>query len=472
MYADSDLKVEPVSPPCSESHADLSAAGSGIRSPFDFGRLSTHVDMGGLPYIHRIPANNCSEIAIESNLPERGTASASPVAVCYSTPEAAVYSTVSSWIPYDIRLGERLTLVPDLQNTSFNNYGIQYDSSPLPTPISIVGSPSMAERQAAKMAHAFSHDGTHAGRPSPPAASGAPVSEWYNPQNHVMMPSSHPSSPMGIDPSQNLMQMHGMETSQPPQPQALAVDAGDNYWGSYGVSGTEPNDEMSPHMASSVIFQNLPQVAPHVAPSALLKNGYSMHSPSTMPLGPNSPPVPMLGQTTGPGGGIITQMAHMPDPSTFALGNPPLILNMHPSYKRGARSRNPRRPPPKKRQRRQKRNPGDTDMDMDHEEPSATGRTKNVQRILLDDDAPESARFLLDVRYEELHHKGRCLWARIRERFHERYPSKAGPALQMQLKRLVLKHGLWSEEEVSSTNQPCSNLPGRGKIQRQTLLLT
>jgi hypothetical protein len=358
-------------------------------------------------------------------------------------------------------MDNKLTPVPNLQAASFNSYTLTYDSSSLPTPVSIAGSPSMAEIQASKMAQAFSHDGAHISQPSPPPpVSGAHIPEWYSNQGHAMISSSYPSSPMSIHPSPGLIHIHSLETSQPQEPQAIPVDTNDTfYWGSYRVSSPEPKDEMSPHMGNSTLFPSMPQMPPHIAPSALLKNNnYAMQSSSAMPLDPNSSSVPLMSQATATSG-ITTQMAHVPGPNTFTLGNPPppLIVSMQP-YKRSSRNRNPRRAQSKKRQRPQKKSPPNTagDMDMDHGDPPS-GPINPVKavtespRIALTDKATEADRYLLEARYEELHHKGKDMWARIRDRFRERYPGKDRPALQMQLNRLVLNHGIWTDDEVSST---------------------
>ncbi|ORY55441.1 uncharacterized protein BCR38DRAFT_414894 [Pseudomassariella vexata] len=408
---------EPLTPrfgPLSPVEETPSSAESG--SHYSFGRLSINLKMGDHAYLQPRPGRESR--SMESSLPEGGRSSATPTTLPFTTQDMA--TSYVSVAPY-------------------NNYPISYDS-PLPTPVSVAGSPSLADRSSTKMIHAFGHNGGNSQQLTPPGTSRANPAEWYNPQTH---------------------QMHSLETSHSPEDHGLAVSAAEaNYWGSYGVSGTEAQDDMSPHMTSQSLFMPMH----NVAPSALIRNPNAMMSSSPMPLAPAPPQVPILRGAPNPSdlGPVVTPMDNMQQPfGNMSSQQHPMFLDIHYATQPSSSRRNLRpktqRTRDKKRSRTASRalsNHGNEYMATQGDAQAAStssGQQSQAQapypKIQLKETAPQEAKHLFDLRCKYDHKKGKGMWDSIMNEWEVANGRKDRATLQMQITRTVCKHAKWPESE-------------------------
>ncbi|ETS74790.1 hypothetical protein PFICI_13274 [Pestalotiopsis fici W106-1] len=392
--------------------------------------------MGDLSYEQQSSGHhNQDHIASEGHLPLRAYSAATTTVGACSTPTTTI--TYSSIAPF--------------------NYNAPYDSS-LPTPVSVAGSPSLSDSASVKMVHSFSNPGSTSQQPTPPGTSRSSTADWYsNAQNHTMIRSTQPPSPL----THHAPDILGLldDTHSPPQQQVIPVTSVENYYGHYGVSGPDPQDDLSPPMASATLFSS----SPHINPSALLK-GYQMGPSSHLHMAPAPPQLPLMNNMHGQGslGTHIPHIDNLHNHESYGLGHAPIVLGMEPSYKRAARRGGIRRSqPPRKRQRGSRaarQSPYHGIGAHDDQVPSRAGSKSPVRRIKEereprqvlqlrhDKDRPED-HFLFSLREELINEKGKGMWDKIAERYHERYDKKERAALQMQLSRAVLKLAIWPEDE-------------------------
>ncbi|KAI0126532.1 hypothetical protein BJ170DRAFT_409826 [Xylariales sp. AK1849] len=423
---------EELSPPSRpSSHVDESLSNSDLSVYLNIERLSVQLNMGDHAYQQRQPSH-----IYDPTSPGGGLSTTAPNTVAYTTQDHP--STYASVAP-------------------FGDYSLTYESS-LPTPSSLAGSPSLSERTMSKMTHTYSHNVGNSQQPTPPGTSRPLPSEWFNHQNHRMIPSSQGSSPMTINPSTDILQMHGLETSHSPEDHArmMAAAADQYHWGSYGVSGPEPTEDLSPRMPSQALFATVP----HVTPSALIKNPM-MSSSSHMPLAPALPQVQSLNPTPNAGnlGPPMTQVEGLHH--SFGT-HQPLFLDLHPTQKRPSRAKNAKRGVQKKRQRGPSRSLSSYDDDMDcagDQKVSGSGSTSprrklrgrrlpcGSDRLRFKNTAPEALTFLYNLRCDLDVHKGKGMWDIIVEKWAERFERKNQAALQVKLVRAVAKYAIWPESE-------------------------
>lgn len=183
---------------------------------------------------------------------------------------------------------------------------------------------------------------------------------------------------------------------------------------------------------------------------------------SHLHMPPAPPQVPLLNHmhVQGPLGGPIAHIDNLHGHNTYGLGHPPLFLDVEPSYKRNRGTGARRVQPPRKRQRGRARRQSDYNDLGGHADDHASraGSKSPVRRIKEereprqvlqlrhDKDRPED-HFLFNLREELINEKGKGMWDKIAERYHQRYDKKERAALQMQLSRAVLKLAIWPEDE-------------------------
>ncbi|KAI0170458.1 hypothetical protein BJ166DRAFT_195897 [Pestalotiopsis sp. NC0098] len=389
--------------------------------------------MGDISYEQQSSGHhNQDHLPSEDTLPLRAYSDATSTAGACSPPTTTI--TYSSIAPF--------------------SYNAPYDSS-LPTPVSVAGSPSLSDSASVKMAHSYSNTGSTSQQLTPPGTSRSSTADWYsNASNQAMIHTTQPSSPLAHTTS-DLLGLQGLETTH--SPPSIPVTSVENYYGHYGVSGPDPQDDLSPPMESSALFPS----SQHINPSALLK-GYHMGPSSHLHMPPAPPQVPLLNHmhVQGPLGGPIAHIDNLHGHNTYGLGHPPLFLDVEPSYKRNRGTGARRVQPPRKRQRGRARRQSDYNDLGGHADDHASraGSKSPVRRIKEereprqvlqlrhDKDRPED-HFLFNLREELINEKGKGMWDKIAERYHQRYDKKERAALQMQLSRAVLKLAIWPEDE-------------------------
>ncbi|KAH8195161.1 hypothetical protein TruAng_010667 [Truncatella angustata] len=312
------------------------------------------------------------------------------------------------------------------------SYSLSYDSS-LPTPVSVVGSPSSSDKASIKMEHSFSNTGIDSQQPTPPGTARPTTSDWFNNnQNHSAIRTTQSSSPMNLNPSAGLLGMHGLGSTHSSAQTNIPASSGDYYFGSYGIPHPDPQDDMSPPIASSVLFPT----TPHVNPSALLRS-YPLPSNSHVPLAP-APQVPILGSTTYPGvhGTPITPIEGI---NHFG----PLMIGIR------------KRPRGNIRRQLSRNNPEDfdeNDEERSNDEFSPVRHVEQEQKsrpklqLRPDPSKPEDM-FVFNLREDLIQFKGKGMWDKIAEIYEQHYEKKNRAALQMQLSRAVARLAIWPEEE-------------------------
>lgn len=182
-----------------------------------------------------------------------------------------------------------------------------------------------------------------------------------------------------------------------------------------------------------------------------------MGSNSHLHMAPAPPQLPLMhGLHHGQGslGPHIPHIDHLHGHDSYGLGHAPLILGVESSYKRAARRGGARRSqPPRKRQRgraaRQAPYHGHADRAGSKSPVRHIKEEREPRQVLQlrhDKDRPED-HFLFSLREDLINEKGKGMWDKIAERYHERYDKKERAALQMQLSRAVLKLAIWPEDE-------------------------
>ncbi|KAH8682414.1 hypothetical protein BX600DRAFT_430296 [Xylariales sp. PMI_506] len=338
---------------------------------------------------------------------------------------------------------------------SYGSYPMAYESS-IPTPVS-VGSPSLHDEGSPRIPHSFSPIGRGSCQPASPCTPQSTHSEWFNHSNGSIMPMSQCSSPITMHGMPNLMPMNGLEGSQPSDVRGGPMNTTEQYhWGSYGVSCTESQDDMSPHMQSSALFSTLP----HVSPSAVLKNTYMPGSPISMAPAPTQVPLMHTSSNIGGLGPPMTTMEGVESTYGPIIHPQPLIVDMYPSSKRAPRARATRR----NNQKKGARDPSPNFFACDdHETTQGHQNTCNdhsgdcarldVNKLRLkpvgnDISSPsERDHYIFNLRCQLSHLRGKGMWDRILELWQERYEPKERAALQMQLTRAVAAHAIWPKDE-------------------------
>ncbi|KAI1081921.1 hypothetical protein F5B20DRAFT_38540 [Whalleya microplaca] len=404
-------------------------------------QLAITVDMGDNAYSQSGVAQIRNTLSGESSLPEGRQSIATPSTSAYSQDIPITYASVAPF--------------------NSNNYSVPYDSS-LPTPVSVAGSPSISERSSKAM-QSYNQRRESSQQPTPPGTSRT----WQNYQMNA--PCSQSTSPMPLHATPNdMLEMHGLETSNSPEDQGQMISEPQFQWGQYGVSSTEAQDDMSPHMAHhpSVFSVSVPSVAP----TDLMRQSMTMN-PSSMPLAPAPPQVPILHHSPDPRDlpPSVTPIDNMHHQYGVMLNNSHVTVDFAPYNKRKpSRARNGRSGRPAKRARVGNRNPSkDGGLDyLNMPQNSTTGGDSKASRpqtrsITLTDEAKEADRYLLDLRCQMDEGKGKGMWDHISKKYEERFGYKERPTLQMQLTRALLKYAVWPPSEDEALKRAVEELDKR-----------
>ena len=164
-------------------------------------------------------AHSSDGLLTETTLPESGTSQVTPSSSAFGNGDIQAYTTVSHDYGMLHLRGNPRSFTNSLhQIAPYNTYSVpSYDSSALPTPVSLAGSPSIPEGTTAKPMPSYNQQrGRSSQQPTPPGTS---QSEW--PGQHIGMHSSQSGSPLPLQhPNHDVLGMHGIETTHsPPQDQ-------------------------------------------------------------------------------------------------------------------------------------------------------------------------------------------------------------------------------------------------------------
>lgn len=448
--------IEPSTPPLDPAaQSEYSSSTTGSPVQLDLQRLSIHISMGDHTYMKARTIQVHDGMLTETSLPEAAHTHTPPSTSAYGGSDMQTYTTVGFHIPPEIPSSQACDSLA-FQIAPYNSYSVpSYDSSSLPTPVSVAGSPSISEGTSKPMQSYGQQRGRSSQQPTPPGTSRP---DWAN--QHIIQ-TSQSGSPLPLQHTTNdMLEMHGLEASHsPPEDQGQPLVSEAHWdWGHYGVSCTEPQADMSPQLAHQSLFPvNMP---PNVAPSALVRPPMSLN-PSNLPLAPAGAHVPVLQHSPDPRnlGPSVNPMAHMGHHHYPPIPNqPPVLMEFAPSRKRNSKQRSgrSRRAPRGGVSNRASINGNgyrgyDGSQQQFGTSPDQQTKAQRTlaEQITLSDDAPEADRYLFELRNSMLESKGKGMWEALQSAFTDRYGPKERAALQMQLSRAVMKHGQWPESEVS-----------------------
>ncbi|KAI5922115.1 hypothetical protein F4810DRAFT_307107 [Camillea tinctor] len=429
-YSSSTPQTHPTSLVKSSSVAETASTATHC-----FQRLAIRIDMEEGTYMTSRAAHMRSSISGDSSLPEVRHSATTPSSSAYGTPDIpATYSSVATF-----------------------NYSVPPYDSALPTPVSVAGSPSLSERSS-KMMHSYSPHGGASQQPTPPGTSRS----WGY---QVNVPCTSSAASMELQPSaSNMLNIHSLESSHSPdEHEAMGNPAPPFHWGSYGVSSTEAPDDISPQIAHQSMFHDHLR---NINPSELIRSSLAVTSSSNMPLAPASSQVPILPNSSDPRAYIpsVTPGDHLQHHYGGLSHHQPSIVvdfaqNPYSSRKASRSSRSGRSYRSTKRTRGQTRGPQNSNMGAS----STEGKPSRLstQRITLKDDAPEDAKYLLDLRCQMDGNKGKGMWEDIVKAYEVRFGSKQGPNLQMTLARAVLRYAVWPSSEDEALKRAVEELDRR-----------
>lgn len=445
--------TEPSTPPIDPAIlSDYSSSTTGSPAQFDLQRLSTDIRMGDHTYMKARTIQVHDGLLTETSLPEAAHTHTPPSTSAYGGSDMQTYTTVGLDTSPDIRSSQACDSLI-FQIAPYNSYSVpSYDSSSLPTPVSVAGSPSISEGTSKPMQSYGQQRGRSSQQPTPPGTSRP---DWVN--QHIIQ-TSQSGSPLPLQHTANdMLEMHGLEASHsPPEDPGQPMVSETHWdWGHYGVSCTEPQTDMSPQLAHQSLYPlNVP---PNVAPSALVRPPMTLNH-SGLPLAPAGPHVPVLQHSPDPRnlGPSVNPMANMGH-HYHPLHQPPVLMEFTPLRKRHTKQRSgrSRRAPRGGVSNRASLNGnGYRDYEGSQQFGASPDQQTKAQRTLaeqitLSDDAPEPDRYLFELRNSMLESKGKGMWEALQSAFTGRYGAKERAALQMQLSRAVMKHGQWPESEVS-----------------------
>ncbi|KAH9993280.1 hypothetical protein F4779DRAFT_631890 [Xylariaceae sp. FL0662B] len=399
--------------------------------------------MGDNAYSQPGPAHIPNTLAGESSLPEGRQSIVTPSTSAYGQDIPIAYASVAPF--------------------NSNNYSIPYDSS-LPTPVSVAGSPSISERSSKAM-QSYNQHRESSQQPTPPGTSRT----WQNYQMNA--PCSQSTSPMPLHATPNhMLEMHGLETANSPEDQGQMISEPQFQWGQYGVSSTEAQDDMSPHLTHHPSVFSV--AVPSVAPNDLIRQSLGLN-PSSTPLHPAPSQVPILQQSPDPRDlpPSVTPIDNMHPHYPSVVHYPHITLDYAPYKRKPARSRNGRSGRPTKKARVASRNPPKDDNPgyLNGQQTSTTdgvptdpkASRAGPRNITLTDDAKEADRYLLDLRCQMDEGKGKGMWDHISKKYEERFGFKERPTLQMQLTRALLKYAVWPPSEDEALKRAVEELDKR-----------
>ncbi|CAJ2500332.1 Uu.00g031850.m01.CDS01 [Anthostomella pinea] len=292
------------------------------------------------------------------------------------------------------------------------------------------------------MMHSYNQHPGNSQQPTPPGTS--------RPWDYPVHDTSSSTAPMPLQSTTaDIMEMHGLESADSQEAQGTMPDPTAHFhWGSYGVSSTEPQDDMSPHMAHQSLFPV--QQLPGVAPSAL------MHTTSQMPLTAAPSHVPILQQSPDPRdlGSSATPINSLQHHYGH-LGHhvPHVMIDFAPSSYSSRKTSKSSRTGRSGRSTKRARAPSRAVPNSGAQQDSLGGGTSPgsnrapSKRLTLKEGAKEEDRYLLELRCQMNDDKGKGMWDQICTAFSDRFEPKERATLQMSLTRSVLKYAEWPADE-------------------------
>lgn len=294
-----------------------------------------------------------------------------------------------------------------------------------------------------KIMHPYSHHRASSQQPTPPNTS----RPWSNYQINASC--SQSGSPITLQSHpQDLLDIHGLESSHSPGDHGQMVPEHNFQWGQYTVSSTEAPDDMPSQMTHPMF--SVPSVAPTDLvrpPMTMNSSNMSLPAPAQVPILHHSPDPRDLAPSVTPIDNVHHQFPHM-------MHQPPVIMDFA-SYRRRpsriTKNRQSGRPSKKGRTQNKRSNTDFVDPQLTSATNDAASNTKAPGRsITLRPDAPEKDRFILELRCQMDNDKGKGIWEEITKKYEERFGKRRQESLQMNLTRAVLKYAVWPEAEVSS----------------------
>ncbi|KAI8626733.1 hypothetical protein F5Y19DRAFT_466230 [Xylariaceae sp. FL1651] len=410
-----------LSSPSSESarvsEPDYSRGRTGSPTSQQLQALAIHIDMEDSAYMSPKTTHLHGSLSERSPLPEGRHSSATPPTSTYGTHDMA--QSYSSAPP-------------------FSSYAVSPYTSSLSTPVSVAGSPLMSERPN-KMISTYNQHGEYTQQLTPPSTS-AP---WTYTSNMTSASSSSMAMPST---TAEMLDVHSLESSHSPELDSTVADPtphfswnGKSWGGPYSVSHPEMTEEIPP----------LPPhpLYPNIAPSDLMRSSYGPHS-AHVQLAPGLQHSSMPSQHLD----APTLMANDPQNpyrnfSNVALEIGAIYSSRRPSKARAKTSR-------AKRGRNSNQNPtkhssfgysgGRAGSVTRSTSPNTHGPTTRAssRHLTLADNAPEDAKYLVELRCQMSEDKGKGMWEAISEKYKARYPSKSKENLQMTLIRAIQLYAL------------------------------
>ncbi|KAF2969018.1 hypothetical protein GQX73_g4542 [Xylaria multiplex] len=379
--------------------------------------LAIHIDMDNSTYMSPKAAH-----IHESPPCEDKHSSATPPPSTYGTHDITrSYTSVAPYSPYSAPA---------------------YDS-PLSTPVSVAGSPSVTERSS-KMLSTYNQHGGAPQQLTPPATS----RPWPYESN---MASASPA-PMTMPSSEaEMLDVHSLESSHSPEHHTVVVDPTPHFhWGTYGVSCPESAEELSQSLPSQSLYSSVP-------PSLLMRSPHYGLPPNT-----HIPLAPAISQVSMPPHPTDTRhlMAHDLHHQFSNLSNISLEFGQAYPARKSAKARASRSSRPSKRGRDQN-SPKTSDIGHNGGRASPDTPVHHPPQLILDAKAPEDSQFLVEMRCQMSDDKGKGMWEHIQRAYGERFGHKTKENLQMQLIRTVQSYAIWPESEDRALKDAIEELERR-----------
>ncbi|KAI1324763.1 hypothetical protein F5Y16DRAFT_379869 [Xylariaceae sp. FL0255] len=358
-----------------------------------------HINMNDSLYLSKTAQIRAS-FSVESPPPEEGYSSNTPPLATYGVHDLSGRFSVASYETCPA-----------------------YDSN-LPTPVSVAGSPSIPEKSNRMMSPYSSHHQP----PSPPESRAWNYSSGITDSTSIPVPSSGP-------------QMMDMSTLGPSPPGSEhAPTAPTPYWGTYGVSSSDPPD--MPGMAPHGIYHS--SLSPQMFVRSAVHEGLQSASPYPhLGIAPTSSQAPNLHPMPS---------ASLSDIDFEFQSSSARKTSRSQRANRAGRGARRRQHPASDSATLNGRNSYDAQADAnvppDHHNPE---NETDIEYLPLGPDAPEELRFLVHARCEKNHVKGKGMWEYMRSSYNKRFAvDKSKENLQMYLNRGVQQHALWPESEDRS----------------------
>ncbi|KAI0873796.1 hypothetical protein GGS24DRAFT_501381 [Hypoxylon argillaceum] len=400
------------------SETDYSRQGTGSPTTKQAQILAIHMDLHDPAYMSS-KTSHMDECLSVGSPPSEGRHSS-------ATPSTSPYGTHDMNRPYT-------SVAP------YSSYSVPaYDSS-LPTPVSVAGSPPMAERSS-KMLSAYSQHGGPQ-QLTPPATS----RPWPYASNMTSATTASMTVPSS---TAEMMDIHSLESPHSPEQHTTVIDPTPHFhWSTYGVSSHDPTEDLSPApLTSQSMYSTVP-------PSLLLRSPhYGLPSNAHIPLDPSLSQATMASHHAD----ARQMMAHDLQSQFDNLSNISLEYGQAYPARKSAKARanrsgrQPKRcrstPDDSTKSSSMSYNGGQADSMTGNPSSNLSGQAPS-QHLTLDAKAPEDSRYLVEMRCQMSDDKGKGMWEHIQQAYKERYGRKTKENLQMQLIRSVQSYAVWPEEE-------------------------